>query len=228
MKLLIVEDEPSLRAIMHRALVQERYVVETAATFAEADAKIAGYSYDCILLDIMLPDGSGLRLLEQIKRLRKRENVIIISARNALEDKVQGLELGADDYLSKPFHTAELLARIRSVLRRGRSGGDLSLALGNVTLRPEGRCVEVEGRELALLKKEFDILLYFMQRPNHLVDKAVLAEAVWGDHAGDADNFQFVYAQMKNLRRKLAGAGATIEIKAVYGFGYKLTPPEAQ
>ena len=178
MKILIVEDEPSLREIMYRALVQEHYVVETAATYADADAKVAGYSYDCILLDIMLPDGNGLRLLEHIKELRKRENVIIISARNSLEDKVLGLEQGADDYLPKPFHTAELLARIRSVLRRGRSGGDLSLSLGNVSLWPEGRRVEVEGRELALLKKEFDILLYFMQRPNHLVDKAVLAEAV--------------------------------------------------
>ena len=132
MKILIVEDEPSLREIMYRALVQEHYVVETAATYAEADAKVAGYSYDCILLDIMLPDGNGLRLLEHIKELRKRENVIIISARNSLEDKVLGLEQGADDYLPKPFHTAELLARIRSVLRRGRSGGDLSLSLGSV------------------------------------------------------------------------------------------------
>ena len=123
MKILIVEDEPSLREIMYRALVQEHYVVETAATYAEADAKVAGYSYDCILLDIMLPDGNGLRLLEHIKELRKRENVIIISARNSLEDKVLGLEQGADDYLPKPFHTAELLARIRSVLQRGRSGG---------------------------------------------------------------------------------------------------------
>ena len=212
MKILIVEDEPSLREIMYRALVQEHYVVETAATYADADAKVAGYSYDCILLDIMLPDGNGLRLLEHIKELRKRENVIIISARNSLEDKVLGLEQGADDYLPKPFHTAELLARIRSVLRRGRSGGDLSLSLG----------------ELALLKKEFDILLYFMQRPNHLVDKAVLAEAVWGDHADDADNFHFVYAQMKNLRRKLAEAGATVELKSVYGFGYKLSPPQSE
>ena len=220
MKILIVEDEPSLREIMYRALVQEHYVVETAATYAEADAKVAGYSYDCILLDIMLPDGNGLRLLEHIKELRKRENVIIISARNSLEDKVLGLEQGADDYLPKPFHTAELLARIRSVLRRGRSGGDLSLSLGNVSLWPEGRRVEVEGRELALLKKEFDILLYFMQRPNHLVDKAVLAEA--------ADNFHFVYAQMKNLRRKLAEAGATVELKSVYGFGYKLSPPQSE
>lgn len=225
MKILIVEDEPSLREIMQRALLQERYVVETAATFAEADAKIAGYSYDCILLDIMLPDGNGLRLLERLKELNKRENVIIISARDSIEDKVLGLEQGADDYLPKPFHTAELLARIRSVLRRGRSGGELILTLGNVSLEPENGRVRVEGRELPLLKKEFDILLYFMQRPNHLVDKSVLAEAVWGDHADQADNFHFVYAQMKNLRRKLAEAGASLELKAVYGFGYKLVPP---
>lgn len=227
MKILIVEDEPSLREVMQRALVQEHYVVETAATYAEADARIAGYSYDCILLDIMLPDGNGLRLLEHIKWLRKRENVIIISARDSLEDKVLGLEQGADDYLPKPFHTAELLARIRSVLRRGRSGGDLTIDLGNVSLEPEGRRVQVGGVELPLLKKEFDILLYFMQRPNHLVDKSVLAEAVWGDHADQADNFHFVYAQIKNLRHKLSEAGATIEIRAVYGFGYKLVTTTA-
>ena len=226
MKILIIEDEPSLRELMQRALEQERYIVETAATYAEADARIAAYSYDCILLDIMLPDGSGLRLLEHIKHLRRRDNVIIISARDSLDDKVEGLELGADDYLPKPFHTAELLARIRSVLRRGRSGGELTLTVGNVSLDVDKARVTVDGREVALLKKEFDILLYLMQRPNHLVDKAVLAEAVWGDHADDADNFQFVYAQMKNLRRKMAEAGATAEIKSVYGFGYKLVPPQ--
>lgn len=226
MKILIIEDEPSLREVMQRALEKERYVVETAATYAEADARIAGYSYDCILLDIMLPDGNGLRLLEHIKQLRRRDNVIIISARDSLDDKVEGLELGADDYLPKPFHTAELLARIRSVLRRGRSGGDLAIEAGNVTLDVDKARVTVDGREVQLLKKEFDILLYLMQRPNHLVDKAVLAEAVWGDHADEADNFQFVYAQMKNLRRKMAEAGATAEIKSVYGFGYKLVPPE--
>ncbi len=225
MKILIVEDEPSLREIMQRALVQERYVVETAATFTEADIKISGYSYDCILLDIMLPDGNGLKLLERLKELHKRENVIIISARDSIEDKVLGLEQGADDYLPKPFHTAELLARIRSVLRRGRSGGERALTLGNVSLEPDNGRVTVAGKELPLLKKEFDILLYFMQRPNHLVDKSVLAEAVWGDHADQADNFQFVYAQMKNLRHKLTEAGASLEIKAVYGFGYKLIPP---
>ena len=226
MKILIIEDEPSLREVMQRALEQERYIVETAATYAEADARIAAYSYDCILLDIMLPDGSGLRLLEHIKHLRRRDNVIIISARDSLDDKVEGLELGADDYLPKPFHTAELLARIRSVLRRGRSGGELTLTVGNVSLDVDKARVTVDGREVPLLKKEFDILLYLMQRPNHLVDKAVLAEAIWGDHADDADNFQFVYAQMKNLRRKMAEAGATAEIKSVYGFGYKLVPPQ--
>lgn len=226
MKILIIEDEPSLREVMQRALEQERYIVETAATYAEADARIAAYSYDCILLDIMLPDGSGLRLLEHIKHLRRRDNVIIISARDSLNDKVEGLELGADDYLPKPFHTAELLARIRSVLRRGRSGGELTLTVGNVSLDVDKARVTVDGREVPLLKKEFDILLYLMQRPNHLVDKTVLAEAVWGDHADDADNFQFVYAQMKNLRRKMAEAGATAEIKSVYGFGYKLVPPQ--
>ena len=214
MKILIIEDEPSLREVMQRALEQERYVVETAATYAEADAKIAGYSYDCILLDIMLPDGSGLRLLEHIKRLRRRDNIIIISARDSIDDKVEGLELGADDYLPKPFHTAELMARIRSVLRRGRSGGELVLTAGNMTLDVDKVRVTVDGREVPLLKKEFDILLYFMQRPNHLVDKAVLAEAVWGDHADEADNFQFVYAQMKNLRRKMSEAGVPAEIKS--------------
>lgn len=225
MKILIVEDDPSLREIMQRALVQERYVVETATNYAEADAKLAAYTYDCILLDIMLPDGSGLQLLEHLKQQRKRDNVIIISARDSLDDKILGLDMGADDYLPKPFHTAELLARIKSVLRRGKSGGEMDLRLGNVSLVPESSRVLVDGRELPLLKKEFDILLYFMQRPNHLVDKTVLAEAVWGDHADQADNFHFVYAQMKNLRRKLAEAGADIEIKSIYGFGYKLIPP---
>lgn len=226
MKILIVEDEPSLSEIMSRALKQEGYVVETAATYAEADMKVAGYSYDCILLDIMLPDNNGLRLLEHIRAMGKRENVIIVSARNSLEDKVYGLENGADDYLPKPFHTAELIARVKSVLRRGRTAGELMINLGNVALNPDSRTVTVAGQPLKLVKKEFDILLYFMQRPRHMVDKAVLAEAVWGDYADDVDNFQFVYAQIKNLRRKLTDAAATVEITAVYGFGYKLTVKE--
>ena len=226
MKILIVEDDASLREIINRALVAEGYVVETASTFFEADSKLAGYSYDCILLDVMLPDGSGLKLLEHLRALGKRENVIIISARDSVEDKVTGLEFGADDYLPKPFHTAELLARGKSVLRRGRTAGELSINLGNVSLKPENRVVSISGKELPLLKKEYDILFYFMQRPSYVIDKAVLAEAVWGDYADDADNFQFVYAQIKNLRRKLVDAAATIEIVAVYGFGYKLVVKE--
>ena len=226
MKILIVEDDASLREIIHRALVAEGYVVETASTFFEADSKLAGYSYDCILLDVMLPDGSGLDLLEHLRALGKRENVIIISARDSVEDKVTGLEFGADDYLPKPFHTAELLARVKSVLRRGRTAGELSINLGNVSLKPENRVVSISGKELPLLKKEYDILFYFLQRPSHVIDKAVLAEAVWGDYADDADNFQFVYAQIKNLRRKLVDAAATIEIVSVYGFGYKLVVKE--
>ncbi|WP_295939515.1 response regulator transcription factor [uncultured Alistipes sp.] len=222
MKILIVEDEPSLREIMAQALCREKYVVEQAADYTSATEKIAGYDYDCILLDIMLPDGNGLRLLEQLKKQRGRAGVIIISARDSLDDKIEGLELGADDYLPKPFHLAEMSARIRSVVRRRQQDGLQSLDAGNVTLFPDSRRVEVAGKELELLRKEYDILYYFMSRPNYMVDKTTLAEAVWGDHIDQADNFDFVYAQMKNLRRRLHDAGADIEIRAVYGFGYKL------
>lgn len=222
MKLLIVEDEPSLREIMVRTLRGERYVVEEAADYASALAKLEDYDYDCILLDIMLPGGSGLRLLERLKELRKSAGVIIISARDSLDDKVEGLELGADDYLAKPFHLAELSARIRSVIRRHQRDGQESLDAGNVRLFPDRQRVEVADREVELVRKEYDILHYFMSRPGRMVNKATLAEAVWGDHIDQSDNFDFVYAQMKNLRRKLADAGADIELKSIYGFGYKL------
>lgn len=226
MKLLIIEDDASLSEIMSRALRSEGYVVETASTFFEADDKIAGYTYDCILLDIMLPDGNGLKLLEHIKSLDKGDRVIIISARDSIDDKVAGLDLGADDYLAKPFYMAELSARIKSVMRRGSGAVSRFMTAGNMQMDLQGRTVTVDGNAVALLKKEFDILLYFMQRPNHIVDKAVLAEAVWGDHIDAADNFQFVYAQIKNLRKRLAEAGATMNVKAVYGFGYKFCEAE--
>lgn len=226
MKLLIIEDDASLSEIMCRALRNEGYVVECATTFFDAEDKIAGYSYDCILLDIMLPDGNGLKLLEHIKSLDKGDRVIIISARDSIDDKVAGLDLGADDYLAKPFYMAELSARIKSVLRRGSAAVSKQMCAGNIELNIESRRVSVSGSELLLLKKEFDILLYFMQRPDHIVDKALLAEAVWGDHIDSADNFQFVYAQIKNLRKRLAEAGATYNVKAVYGFGYKFCEVE--
>lgn len=223
MKLLIIEDDASLREVMCRALRSEGYIVETASTFFEAEDKIAGYNYECIMLDIMLPDGNGLTLLRHIKALDKGDRVIIISARDSIDDKVEGLELGADDYLAKPFYMAELSARIKSVLRRGNNSVTQTMSAGNIKLSVSERRAYVNDVQLTLLKKEFDILLYFMQRPNHIVDKAVLAEAVWGDHVDMADNFSFVYAQVKNLRKKLADAGATVNIKAIYGFGYKLT-----
>lgn len=226
MKLLIIEDDASLSEIMCRALRSEGYVVECAATFFDAEDKIAGYSYDCILLDIMLPDGNGLKLLEHIKALDKGDRVIIISARDSIDDKVAGLDLGADDYLAKPFYMAELSARIKSVLRRGSAAVSKQMCAGNIELSIESRRVAVGDNDVPLLKKEFDILLYFMQRPGHIVDKAVLAESVWGDHIDAADNFQFVYAQIKNLRKRLAEAGATFNIKAVYGFGYKFCEVE--
>lgn len=225
MKLLIIEDETSLQELMTLTLKKEGYIVENAMDYAEAMDKLGGYSYDCVLLDINLPGGSGLDILEHIKKSCNQLNVIIISARDSIDDKVRGLELGADDYLAKPFHLAELSARIRSVARRSRNDGALAYKVGNVVLEDASQKLLVDGKEVELLKKEFDILKYFLMRPGHTVDKAVLAEAVWGDHIDQADDFQFVYAQMKNLRRKLAQAGADIEIKSIYGFGYKLVKP---
>ena len=223
MKILLIEDEPSLREIIHDFLQKERYVVETAVSLHEALQKIGVYDYDCILLDIMLPDGNGLAVLKKIKEQHKKENVIIISAKDSIEDKVSGLRLGADDYLAKPFHLAELSARVASVIRRKLFDGDVTIELGNIRVIPEKFEVYVENDKIDLNRKEYDILNYFISRPNYLIDKTMLAEAVWGDHIDQVDNFDFIYAQVKNLRKKLKDAGATAEIKAVYGMGYKMT-----
>lgn len=226
MKILIIEDEPSLREIIQVFLEKERYVVETAATYRDALLKIADYGYDCILLDIMLPDGDGLSLLKELKNMHNADNVIIISAKDSIEDKVAGLELGADDYLAKPFHLAELNARIRSVIRRKTQDGEIVISLGNVRLDTGRFIVYVEGTSIGLKRKEYDILHYFITRPGYLVDKTILAEAVWGDHIDQTDSFDFIYAQIKNLRKTLKEAGANIEIKAIYGFGYKMVVEE--
>ena len=223
MKILIIEYEPSLRELIQRSLEKERYVVEAAADFQSGLRKIEDYDYDCVLLDIMLPDGNGLNLLEQLKKMRKRENVIIISAKDSLDDKVLGLELGADDYLPKPFHLAELNARIKSVIRRQRRDGEMDIRLANIRIVPDTFQVFVDDKEIELNRKEYDILLYFANRPGRLVNKNTLAESVWGDHIDQVDNFDFIYAQIKNLRKKLKDAGALAELKAVYGFGYKMT-----
>ena len=222
MKILVVEDNADLREVIVRSLEKERYVVETAADYSAARTKAFIYEYDCILLDIMLPDGNGLDLLRELSAQGRRGNVIIISAKDSIDDKVSGLELGADDYLAKPFHLAELHARIRSVLRRNSHGGTHDIRLGNVTVHTDTFTVDVDGKGLELGRKEYDILHYLVNRANRLIDKQTLAEAVWGDDADQADNFDFVYAQMENLRKRLKQAGASIEIKTVYGFGYKL------
>ena len=226
MKILIIEDDLSFQEILRRTLEQERYIVEVAPNYRTGLIKLSDYTYDCILLDINLPDGNGLNLLRELKEMKKTSSLIIISARDSIEDKVEGLDLGADDYLAKPFHLAELLSRIKSVIRRNNHGGEQYVSYGNVKVNPHTFDIWVGDTKQELSRKEFDLLLYFMQRPGHIVDKAVLAEAVWGDHIDMVDNFQFVYAQIKNLRKKLAEAGADINIKAVYGFGYKFTDTE--
>lgn len=222
MKILIIEDEPSLQELIKKSLEKERYIVESASNYKTAIQKIEDYNYDCILLDVMLPDGNGLSLLEELKKMHKQDSVIIISAKDSLEDKISGLELGADDYLAKPFHLAELIARIKSVIRRKQNNGEILIELGNVKIYPEEFKVTIIDQELELNRKEYDILLFFANRCNRLINKNTLAESVWGDHIDQVDNFDFIYAQIKNLRKKLKESEANIEIKAVYGVGYKM------
>lgn len=220
---MIIEDEQDLRETVKASLLKEKFVVETAADYWSALDKINDYDYDCILLDIMLPGGNGLDLLRELKRLRRSDSVLIVSAKDSLDDKVDGLDLGADDYLTKPFHLAELNARVKSLIRRRKAQGDISIRLGNLELNPDKRSVAIDSNGLQLNRKEFDLLYYFVVNPNRVITKTTLAESVWGDNIDQADSLDFIYSQVKNLRRKLKQAGATVELKAVYGFGYKLT-----
>ncbi len=222
MKILIIEDEPDLLDNMVQSLQKEKFLVETADTFLSAMDKISMYDYSCILLDINLPGGSGMDVLQEIKKLKKTDGVIIISAKDSLDDKLTGLTFGADDYLTKPFHLAELNARINAVLRRKTFDGQNTVSLKNLDINYDNRTVEIDGVPLVLNRKEYDTLIYFISNKNRLITKTALAEHVWGDQTDEADNLDFIYSQIKNLRKKLKESNAEIEIQAVYGIGYKL------
>jgi len=222
MKILIVEDEPELAASIREFLEKEHYLVETAENFRAGIGKATVFEYDCILLDITLPGGSGMEILKSVKEIGMKSNVIIISAKDSLDDKINGLALGADDYLTKPFHLAELNARIKAVLRRNNQGGTETLTFHNVTLDIKDRQLIVGSEKIPLFRKEFDILYVFMVNKERLLTKSAIAEHVWGDHYEDADNLDFVYYQIKNLRKKLSAADADIEITSSYGVGYTM------
>lgn len=221
MKILIIEDETALAKDVATYLTNEKYRCEWAADFDTALEKINTYSYDCILLDLMLPGGDGLSLLRELKKQNKEEGVIIISAKNALEDKVTGLKLGADDYLAKPFHQAELAARIESLIRRRQFDSSNIINQEELSIDLLAKTVTVNNQPVNLTKKEFDLLLFFIGNKNKVLSKGALAEHLSGDFADMFDNHDFVYAHVKNLKRKLKESGCTDYIKTVYGTGYK-------
>lgn len=222
MKVLIVEDEPEMLESIERALKQENAVVESASNLQDALDKALIYEYDCILLDVNLPDGSGLELLQELKNHNKSEGVLIISARNSLDDKLEGLNLGADDYLTKPFHFSELIARIRSIIRRKKFDGNSLVEIGNIQVDVTNQTVVIAGKPVTLNRKEFAILMYLISNKGRLVHKTALAEHVWGDNIDESDNFEFIYSQIKNLRKKMNDLESGIEIQSIYGVGYKL------
>ena len=223
MKILLIEDEPEMLGLIKHFLEDENYTVETSENFNSGLDKIVSYDYDCILLDIMLPGGNGLDLLQQLKNLNKTDSVIIISAKNSLDDKINGLNLGADDYLTKPFHLTELNARIKSVIRRKKMDGRKLLELANLKVDIEERQVFVNNQPLTLNRKELDILAFLMMNKNRTASKSAIAENIWGDYIDQVNDFDFIYSQIKNLRKKLRDNGAEVDINAMYGMGYKLT-----
>jgi len=222
MKILVVEDEIQLQNTIVEFLTNEKMIVETASTFQEGLSKIISFDYDCILLDMMLPDGNGMDLLKELRNLNKKTSVIILSAKDSVDDKVEGLLVGADDYLAKPFHFAELLARITVAMRKNAQNGEEIIQYKNVKLYPKDRRVLINEQEIKLNRKEYDLFYYFMLRPERVFQKTTLAESVWGDHIEMADNLDFIYSQIKNLRKKLKDANSEADLQAVYGVGYKL------
>ncbi|MEP1094220.1 MAG: response regulator transcription factor [Cyclobacteriaceae bacterium] len=222
MKLLLVEDQVELASSIQNYFQEDGSVCEYAGTFQTASEKLHAYQYDILILDIMLPDGNGLAILETIKKSQPDIGVIIVSAKNALDDKLKGLDLGADDYLAKPFHLAELNARIRAVFRRRLQKGQDILNFHEIQLNLETYEASVEGEVLDLTKKEFELLHYFFVNQKRLLTKQSIAEHLWGDYMDTADSFDFVYQHIKNLRKKISIAGGNDYLKTVYGVGYKM------
>lgn len=223
MKVLIIEDQTELQNTMKQSLEKENYIIETASDYASGIDKCFAFDYDCILLDIMLPDGDGIGLLKELKNAKDKTPIIIISAKDSIEDKVEGLNLGADDYMTKPFHLTELHARIKAAIRRRAQDGTSSICWNNVELFPSERYILVDKAELLLNRKEFDLLYYFITNPNRLINKTSIAEYVWGDYTDQVDSLDFIYSQIKNLRKKLKEANAELDIQSVYGIGYKMS-----
>jgi len=223
MKILIIEDEKHLSESIVSYLKQESFICDTAVDYGGAIEKIESFDYDCILLDINLPGGSGLDILKQLKLNKKMDGVLIISARNALEDRITGLQLGADDYLPKPFHLSELVARITAIIRRRNSAGNNLIRINELTIDTLAKTAFVNDRALELTRKEYQLLLYFAYNKGRVISKNAIAEHLWGDEMEGAGNFDFIYTHVKNLRKKLIASGCGDYVQSVYGMGYKFT-----
>ena len=220
MKILIIEDEPELRKSMKQYLHQEGYVIESASDYSKALEKIEVYDYDCILVDITLPQGSGLDIIKQLKQNHSKAGIIIISAKNSSDDKIMGLDLGADDYLAKPFNLAELNSRIKALIRRRNFDGNKLIEVNEITIIPEERTVKVHNESVSLTAKEYDLLLFFISNKNRVVSKNSIAEHLWGDDSDQIDSHDFIYVHLRNLRKKLAEKGCVDYVQTIYGIGY--------
>ncbi len=223
MKILIVEDEKELSKSIATYLKEMNYICEVAMDFDSAMTKIELYDYDCILLDITLPDGSGLDIIKWLKTKNKMEGVLIISAKNSVDDRIEGLQLGADDYLPKPFHLPELSARVEAIIRRKNFGGNTIINFGDISIDTIAKVASFKQKPLELTRKEYQLLLYFMANKERVISKNAIAEHLWGDEMDMANNYDFIYTHIKNLRRKLMETGSVDYLRSVYGMGYKFT-----
>ena len=221
MKILVIEDEIALLQDIKKYLEDEKNIVETASDFNMAIKKIADFDYDCVVVDINLPKGSGFDIIKNLKMYRSKAGIIIISARNSLDDKLNGLNIGSDDYLVKPFHLSELNARINSIFRRRFSEGENITRFNELTIDHRSFKISVNNIELSVTKKEYDILVYFISNRNRVLTQAAIVEHLWQDEIEFADSYKFLYTHIWNLRKKLQDAGCSNYLKSVYGIGYK-------